>query len=127
MRSGEKAKCSDRHRKLTSDKCTRNGKARLAVELLLSETKARHFRMMSNQPTFHLVTLEPPLLSGSIQDKANCDAEMTATPTERGGDGARVAVIPTKGAVRACVMHDHDDYRIVCNVGRHRRTEHGGG
>lgn len=57
----------------------------------------------------HLVTLAPPLLSGSIQDKASCDVDTTATPTERGGDGARVAVIPTNGATRACAKHDDRD------------------
>lgn len=47
------------------------------------------------------MTLEPPLLCGSIQDKANWEPEMAATPTERGGEGARAAVIVTNGAVRA--------------------------
>lgn len=56
------------------------------------------------------MTLAPPLLSGSIQDKASCVVDMTATPTERGGDGARVAVMPANGATRACVVDDrHDD------------------
>ena len=61
----------------------------------------QNLRGGKEHPPTHLVTLEPPLFAGSIHDKANSDPETTATPTERGGDGARAAVIPTNVAVRA--------------------------
>lgn len=48
--------------------------------------------------------LAPPLLSGSIQDNPSSDPEMTTTVTERGDDGARVAVSVVNGATRAYVL-----------------------
>ena len=73
----------------------------------------------------HLVTLAPPLLSGSIQDNASCDVDTTATPTERGGDGARVAVIPTNGATRACAKHD-DRHQPMTKLGSGSTVSKGG-